>query len=119
MDVSDGLVQDLGHLCRASGLAARVEAAKVPLSPSAAGVLARDQSLLASVLTGGDDYEVLFTAPSGAEQAIIGLSAELGVALTPIGSMVSGQAGKVAVTGGDGGEIAMERGGWRHFHAGE
>lgn len=119
MDVSDGLVQDLGHLCRASGLAARVEAGRVPLSPAAAGVLAADQSLLASVLAGGDDYEVLFTAPSGAEQAIIGLSAELGVALTPIGSMVSGQAGKVTVTGGDGGEIAMERGGWRHFHAGE
>ncbi|CUW40189.1 Thiamine-monophosphate kinase [Magnetospirillum sp. XM-1] len=119
MDVSDGLVQDLGHLCRASGLAARIEASRVPLSAAAAGVLARDESLLASVLAGGDDYEVLFTAPSGAEQAVAGLSAELGIALAPIGTMVQGEAGKVAVIGANGGEIAVGRGGWRHFHAGE
>ncbi|ARJ65557.1 thiamine-phosphate kinase [Magnetospirillum sp. ME-1] len=119
MDVSDGLVQDLGHLCRASGLAARIEAERVPLSAAAAGVLAADQSLLASVLAGGDDYEVLFTAPAGAERAVIALSAELGVALTPVGSMVAGQAGKVTVLGADGGEIVIDRGGWRHFHAGE
>lgn len=119
MDISDGLVQDLGHLCRASGLAARVEAARVPLSPAAAAVLRADQSLLASVLAGGDDYEVLFTAPPGAEQAILGLSAELGVALTPIGSLAAGEAGKVEVIGLDGGKIAVGRGGWRHFQGGE
>jgi thiamine-monophosphate kinase len=115
MDVSDGLVQDLGHLCRASGLAARIGAAKVPLSPAASAALGGDQSLLASVLAGGDDYELLFTTPSGVDETILRLSAELGVDLTSIGSMVAGDSGKVTVVGADGGEIAVGQGGWRHF----
>ncbi|EME69785.1 thiamine-monophosphate kinase [Paramagnetospirillum caucaseum] len=115
MDVSDGLVQDLGHLCRASGLAARIAAARVPLSPAAAAALGHDQSLLASVLAGGDDYEVLFTAPPGAEESLTRLSAELGVALTAIGSVAPGETGKVAVTGPDGRDVDVGQGGWRHF----
>jgi thiamine-monophosphate kinase len=115
MDVSDGLVQDLGHLSRASGLTARIEAARVPLSLAANAALDLDQSLLASVLAGGDDYEVLFTAPAMAERALLLLAAELGVTLTPIGSMMAGEAGTVTVIGLDGAELAMEQGGWRHF----
>ncbi|WP_096702964.1 thiamine-phosphate kinase [Magnetospirillum sp. 15-1] len=118
MDVSDGLVQDLGHLCRASGLAAGIGAGRVPLSPAAAAALATDQSLLASVLAGGDDYEVLFTAPPKAAEDIARLSVELDVALTAIGSMVAGEAGKVTVTGPDGRELAVGQGGWRHFGGG-
>lgn len=119
MDVSDGLIQDLGHMCRASGLAARVEAGRVPLSPAAAAALAGDQSLLASVLAGGDDYEVLFTTPPEAAEGIARLSVALGVALTAIGSMMPGEVGKVTAIGGDGGEITVGQGGWRHFQAGD
>lgn len=115
MDVSDGLIQDLGHLCRASGLAARIEAARVPLSPAAAAALAQDQSLLASVLTGGDDYELLFTAPAEAAQSLRRLAEETGTALTPIGRLVEGEAGDVAALGPDGTRLALDRGGWRHF----
>ncbi len=117
MDVSDGLVQDLGHLCRASGLAAEIEAARVPLSAAAAAAVAVDQSLLASVLTGGDDYELLFTAPAAAREAILALSARTGVAVTAIGAMAPGQG--VVVRDAHGRPMALARGGWRHFSATE
>ncbi len=64
MDISDGLVADLGHLCDASALAGVIEAARVPLSPATQAALARDPARLASVLGGGDDYELLFAAPA-------------------------------------------------------
>lgn len=115
MDVSDGLIQDLGHLCRASGLAARIEAARVPLSPAAAAALAQDQSLLASVLTGGDDYELLFTAPAEAAQALGRLAEQAGAALMPVGRLVEGPAGDVTALGPGGTRIALDRDGWRHF----
>ncbi|KIL98790.1 Thiamine-monophosphate kinase [Paramagnetospirillum magnetotacticum MS-1] len=118
MDVSDGLVQDLGHLCRASGLAARIEAARIPLSPAAAAALELDQSLLASVLTGGDDYELLFTASAEAAETLADLSSQLGVALTGIGRVEPGDTGKVTVIGADGREIPVVQGGWRHFGGG-
>ena len=63
LDVSDGLLADLGHLCEASGLSAVVEAPRVPLSTAARAVLTTDSGHITTVLTGGDDYEILFTAP--------------------------------------------------------
>ncbi len=114
MDVSDGLVQDLGHICRASGIGAVVEAARVPLSPAARAALAAGRSQLASLLTGGDDYELLFTAPPDAAAALAGLTAA-GVALTAIGRMVRGTG--VEVVGPDGGTLRLARTGWRHFAA--
>ncbi len=62
MDVSDGLVGDLAKLCRVSGVSARIEAPLVPLSAAAQEALALAAELLETALTGGDDYEILFTA---------------------------------------------------------
>jgi thiamine-monophosphate kinase len=62
MDVSDGLAGDLAKLCRISGASAVVETALVPFSPAAREALALDPGLLEVALTGGDDYEILFTA---------------------------------------------------------
>lgn len=115
MDVSDGLVQDLGHICRASALGAVVEAGAVPLSPAATAALAGDNSLLATILTGGDDYELLFTAPPSAGPAIQALGREVGVPVIAIGTMQPGEG--VIVRDGDGRPLALGRGGWRHFTA--
>jgi thiamine-monophosphate kinase len=115
MDISDGLVQDLGHLCRASRLGAQVEAGRVPLSSAAQAALAEEHSLLATVLTGGDDYELLFTAPPLASPAILELGTRVGVAVTAIGSMVEGAG--VTVLDAAGQAMALGRGGWRHFSA--
>ncbi|CAA7613682.1 thiamine-phosphate kinase [Magnetospirillum sp. SS-4] len=122
MDVSDGLVQDLGHLCRASGVAAEIEAGRVPLSAAAGRAVAADESLLALVLTGGDDYELLFTAPPASAAALAGLSAEAGVPLFRIGRVAAAAEGEglVTVRGGDGRALALKQAGWRHFrHAGQ
>ena len=109
MDVSDGLVADLGHLCRASGLDAEIDAARVPLSAAAKAALAGDQEPLATLLAGGDDYELLFTAPEAA-----GVLNSLGLPVTAIGRMVEGS-GVVRVLGPDGAALVLPATGWRHF----
>ncbi|CAA7617819.1 thiamine-phosphate kinase [Magnetospirillum sp. UT-4] len=113
MDVSDGLVQDLGHLCRVSGVGAVVEAAALPLSAAAGSLLAVDETALASVLAGGDDYEVLFAAPADAEASVVALAAATGIRLTPIGRLVEGAG--VRVLDGSANPIDVGKGGWRHF----
>lgn len=83
MDVSDGLVGDLAKLCRASGVSAVVETARVPLSHAAREAVGLEPNLLETALTGGDDYEILFTADGGAA---------LPESLTRIGDVVAGAA---------------------------
>ena len=65
MDVSDGLAGDLAKLCRASGVDAQVETARVPLSDAARAAVAKEPALIETVVTGGDDYEVLACVPAG------------------------------------------------------
>ena len=67
MDISDGLVADLGHMCEASGVGALVEAAKLPVSSAIRTLLGAGEASLVEVATGGDDYELLFTAPAAVE----------------------------------------------------
>lgn len=104
-DVSDGLVADLGHVCTASQVAAVVESARVPLSPAARAAIAADTGRLVTALTGGDDYELVFTAA--------GALPDLGVVVTAIGRIEAGQG--VRVLGPDGAPLALDRAGYRHF----
>jgi thiamine-monophosphate kinase len=113
MDISDGLVADLGHLTRASGVAAEIEAAQLPLSPAAAAALAVDPARLGLVLGGGDDYELLFTAPAAADARLMDLARETAVPVTRIGRIVAGQG--VRVRDKAGAEIAVPRAGYAHF----
>lgn len=113
LDISDGLVADLGHLCAASAIGAVVDVGKVPLSAAASAVFARDTRLLATVLTGGDDYELLFTAAAGSAQALAGLAAEFDVPISEIGYITDGTG--VTVRDPQGRPMAFERAGFRHF----
>lgn len=115
LDVSDGLVADLGHLCAESGLSAVVEAATVPLSPAARTLAGGDSGALARLITGGDDYELLFSAPAEARSALRDLAAGTGVAVSEIGWLEAGEAGAVAVLDADGAPLALPRRGWEHF----
>lgn len=108
MDISDGLVGDLEHICRASAVGAVLEAADLPLSPAAAA--AGD---LRAVLTGGDDYELLFTAPPNATAPLEALSGALGLRLTAIGRIIEGDG--VTVLGSDGRPVTLGTKGYRHF----
>lgn len=113
MDVSDGLVQDLGHLCRQSGLGAVIQAQTLPLSEPAQRLLADNPALLSDVLSGGDDYEILFTASVEHADKIARLADDAGTRLTAIGRMRA-QAG-VIVADGQGRPVDLARTGWRHF----
>ncbi|MEW6269329.1 MAG: thiamine-phosphate kinase [Thermodesulfobacteriota bacterium] len=82
IDVSDGLLADLGHLCTASGVGAVVERAALPRLPEVAARDARGEELAA---TGGEDYELLFACPDATVRRLDELAAAAGVALTVIG----------------------------------
>jgi thiamine-monophosphate kinase len=111
MDVSDGLVQDLGHICRASGVAAEIEAERVPLSEPARRAGAE---WLETCLTGGDDYELLLAVPPGREAALTVAAEASGMAVTRIGGFRTGEA-RVIVSGPGGKPLALKKGGWSHF----
>jgi thiamine-monophosphate kinase len=118
IDVSDGLVADLGHICEMSGLFAVIDAPSVPLSAAARAALASRPARIETVLTGGDDYEILFTAPSESTGALEGLSRAFDVPITAIGHMGSpseGEEAKVAVHDERGRRLVLEREGWTHF----
>ena len=113
MDVSDGLIGDLGHICDASGVGAVIEADEVPLSEAArAAISAGWGKGLETALTGGDDYELLFTAPESATDTLRALSNSLALPLTPIGRIAAGRG--VRVMRGDQ-QLDIARGGHRHF----
>ncbi|CAO3420421.1 thiamine-phosphate kinase [Azospirillum argentinense] len=115
LDVSDGLVADLGHLCEESGCAAVLESGRVPLSNAARSVIGDDPVRFAMALTGGDDYELLFTAAEDAALALAALSAETGVPVTAIGHLLDGPAGEVTVTDARGRVLDLPTRGWDHF----
>lgn len=109
IDVSDGLVQDLGHICRNSGVGAAIEAGLIPTSNAAR---AAGPSWLETRLTGGDDYELILAAPPEAEHAL--RTASGSVPITKIGCF-SGDSGEVTVRDRDGRTMNFVRTGWRHF----
>jgi thiamine-monophosphate kinase len=111
MDVSDGLVQDLGHLCRAGNLAADIDAALVPLSAAARQAGA---DWLPTILTGGDDYELLLAVPPDRDAALRDAAHAAGIPVTRIGDFRAGPPG-VMVRGPDGKPLALAKGGWSHF----
>ena len=111
MDVSDGLVQDLGHICRASGLAAELMADAVPLSAAARSA---GPDWLTTCLTGGDDYEVLLAVPPVRTGALRQAAARIGVAVTQVGHFHSGPP-EVMVRRASGEPFAITKGGWSHF----
>jgi thiamine-monophosphate kinase len=113
LDISDGLVADLGHIGETSGLGAEIAAARVPLSDSARTLLADDLELFSRVLTGGDDYELCFTLAPDRAGELPALAAALELPLTVIGRMTAGAG--VRVLDRDGQALALGRGGWTHF----
>lgn len=108
LDVSDGLVGDLAHLCRASGVGARIEADLVPLSEVARRVVRARPEMLETVLTGGDDYEILATVPEGAADQFEEDAKVAGGVVTRIGRLTEGEA-KPTVIGADGKELSFRR----------
>ena len=114
MDVSDGLVGDLTKLCRASGVSAEIDAARVPLSPAAAGALAADPALIDPILTGGEDYEILGAIAPDCFDDFRAVAQRHGVAVTDIGRMVEGD-GPPHFLDRAGRPLSFTRAGYSHF----
>ncbi|MES2710315.1 MAG: thiamine-phosphate kinase [Pseudomonadota bacterium] len=106
MDVSDGLMQDFAHICRESGVGGVIDAARVPLSAATRAAAVGEHALLP--FHGGDDYELLFTAPDDAAVAALGMP------VTRIGRVVDAGQG-VRLLDGTGAEIDLPARGWSHF----
>lgn len=114
MDISDGLLGDLTHMARASGMAAEVDAGAVPLSAAAAAVLAADPKRMADVLTGGDDYELLVAVAPDRLATAQAAAAAAGTPLSVVGRLAAGLAGRVRALDSNGAPLALSRLGWTH-----
>jgi len=109
IDVSDGLLADLGHIADVSGVRIEVACGRVPLSSGLRSL--RTDPVAAA--TAGDDYEIAFTASASKRAAVASASAAAGVAVTEIGRLRRGKG--VALLDGAGREIAVKRKGFTHF----
>jgi thiamine-monophosphate kinase len=112
MDVSDGLAGDLAKLCRASAVAADIDAARVPLSEAARAALAADATLIDTILSGGDDYEILLTLPPARLAALRAAAQTADVAITEIGHIIAGQGARFM---SDGKAMTLARPSYSHF----
>jgi thiamine-monophosphate kinase len=108
MDISDGLLDDLGKLCRASNVGATLDASAIPVDQAVQSAYP-DESL-ALALSGGEDYQLLFAAPSESVQRVADLT---NVQITIIGTIADGAG--VTILDKDGKPLDIMTGGWDHF----
>lgn len=113
MDLSDGLVKDLGRMVRASGCGAEVEVERVPQSAAAKAVVSRHPEMAGRILSGGDDYEVLAAVPPGAVADFERAAAACGVPVSHIGRCV--ETAGVTVRDRSGAPVDIAGSGWDHF----
>ncbi len=114
MDISDGLVGDLEKLCKASNVGARIEVSKIPISSPARKLIQIIPEQLETVLTGGDDYELLFSVP---EKQIIEFKAAihlLPVSIEKIGVVKDAKDG-IGLYDDDGSQLSFESSSYNHF----
>lgn len=111
-DISDGLLADVGHIADASGLEARIERDRVPLSAAARSVLLAKSLLWRNVLGGGDDYELAIAVPTRKRAALLAASRAAGVKLTQVGAFTKGK-GVILTVSGQPQRIAQS--GYVHF----
>jgi thiamine-monophosphate kinase len=112
IDVSDGLLADLAHICHASGVGAEIDAALLPRS-SALMALYDDAAALRFALSGGDDYELCFTVPMTRLSDVQADLSRIGCGVTRIGRIVEGHAVRVRGAGDE--WLNTTSRGWEHF----
>ena len=112
IDISDGLLADLGHVARASGVGIALDADALPCSPALAARFEPAERLRLQA-TGGDDYELAFTLSQAQFDALCATWSDSKVALTRIGRVVAGVG--AVLRDAQGAPIVFERGGWEHF----
>ncbi len=112
IDISDGLVADLTQICNASRVSARVDIGRLPIHPAVRNNFGDKAVRLA--LSGGEDYELLFTAPAG---VIDSVKEAASCPITVIGDIIPGKAGEVRLIDAQGKPYLPAQSGWEHFKA--
>jgi thiamine-monophosphate kinase len=108
IDISDGLLADLGQICKASQVGARIDANRVPVAPKVKASFG--DKALELALAGGEDYELLFTARA---EVIARIKKAASCPISAIGEIVAGEG--VTVVDRRGKPIKLDRAGWEHF----
>jgi thiamine-monophosphate kinase len=112
MDVSDGLAGDLAKLCRVSNVAAEIDAEAVPLSDAALAAIAADPALRETVLTGGDDFEIICTVHAAKADGFRSAAHAAGVPVSEVGAIVGGEGARFFR---DGKALTFKRASFSHF----
>ncbi|MEG3617373.1 thiamine-phosphate kinase [Magnetovibrio sp. PR-2] len=117
VDVSDGLVQDLGHICGASGVSAVLEWDQINVSDAALSILDAEPQRQREILSGGDDYELVFTALPEHLGAIEDLAERLSLDVCVMGRIEAASVShpRVQVLDDHGNRVDVGAGGYRHF----
>ncbi|MEP3244868.1 MAG: thiamine-phosphate kinase [Sneathiella sp.] len=113
LDISDGLLADIGHICEQSEVGAVLYEEKIPISRAAETVLCTDKKYWAQILSGGDDYELAFAIPREKASQLEILAAEAGVSVTRIGEMTG--KGTPVFINTSGQKVTLDKAGWTHF----
>jgi len=113
MDISDGLAGDLAKLCRVSGVAGEIAVDRVPLSEAARAVIATASRQIETVLTGGDDYEIVCTVPAGKAASFRAAAQAANVPVTDIGAIAAGEGAHFIAV--DGRELVFQHASFSHF----
>jgi thiamine-monophosphate kinase len=113
LDVSDGLIADLGHIAETSKVRIVVDAAAVPRSGALHALWGDGNDAVVRALTSGDDYEIAFSAPPRAEKKIMAAAAKSGVTVSRIGHVEKGEG--VILRDVRGKRLAVPVAGWTHF----
>lgn len=117
IDLSDGLLADLGHVCKASGVGAEIMLAALPASPPLTAAAPADDIRWNWQVSGGDDYELCFTAPPEGREGILSAAEGAGVPVTRIGvaTHVAGTGPAVRLIDPQGQPWSPSRPGYQHF----
>jgi len=110
IDISDGLIADLKHICKAGGVGARIEVERVPVQPEVTANFG--DKALELALTGGEDYELLFVASA---EAVDKVKTAVSCPITVIGEIMADKPGEITLIDKDGAPFELHRGGWEHF----
>jgi thiamine-monophosphate kinase len=110
IDISDGLVADLGHICKASSVGASIDTSLIPVHPVVTNNFREDALGLA--LSGGEDYELLFSAPL---EVVNSVKDAVVCPVTVIGEIIGDNPGEVLVMDDNRHRLSLESSGWKHF----
>ena len=113
MDISDGLMQDLGHMCKASGVGATVHVETIPITASIRKLWLSGDMTTEDIVAGGDDYELLFALPPAQISNLPKLSKKAGAPLTIIGEFTDAHSDVRLQR--DGNLVSLTKQGYSHF----